>query len=593
MNYPAPDGDIASVWSALRRRKVVQWSVAYVAAAWAVLQGLQFLADLYGWPMQVLRLITLVLALGLPIVLVLAWYHGDRGEQRIRGTELTIISLLFLAGGGIFWLYDRGRDATSEHGAAQDSAPAASPEVKVPAPDAKSIAVLPFADMSPAKDQEYMSDGIAEELLNHLAKVGDLKVIARTSSFAFKGEKLGVADIAKKLNVAHVVEGSVRKSGRQIRITAQLVRAADDTRLWSETYDRDVNDIFAVQDEIAGAIAQAFQIKLRGGELSRHAGGTQNLQAFELYLRASNATNKNTDSSINRAGEYLEEAVKIDPSYGAAWLRLAENLSLKADNGMLEPNVAYPRAQQLVQHVMQLSPGLAAEAHSWLQYFYQVWEWDWEAAEIEGDRAMAIDPRSPEVLEGVGILSRALGRWDDAESKTRAALESDPMSPYLRWNLAATYYLSGQFAEAEREFRRVLELEPTFGWGRHYLSKAVLAQGRPAEALTILMSEADEGNRLMLLPIVLQAAGRKTEADDALKAQIARWSDSSAFTIAMTYAYRGERDAAMHWLERAYAQRDATLTEIVGEPLFNNVVDDPRFKAFLRKMKLPDDKWPS
>jgi TolB-like protein/Flp pilus assembly protein TadD len=590
VTYTPTEREGESIWTRLRRRKVVQWGFAYVAAVWGLLQGLQFLADIYGWPVQLLRPVTLALALGLPIVVTLAWYHGDRGEQRIHSTELAIISLLFLASGGIFWLYDRGRESDSERDAPHDNATGASPDVAVTAPDAKSIAVLPFADMSPAKDQEYMSDGIAEELLNHLARVHDLKVIARTSSFAFKGEKLAVADIAKKLNVAHVVEGSVRKSGSHIRITAQLVRAADNTRLWSETYDRDLNDIFAVQDEIAGAIAQAFQIKLRGGELSRHAGGTQNLEAFELYLRASNATNKNTDSSLNRAGEYLEGAVKLDPSYGAAWLGLAENFSLKADSGMLDPNVAYPRAQQLVQHAMQLSPGLAAAAHSWLQYFHQVWEWDWAAAEIEGDRAMAIDPLNPEVLEGVGILSRALGRWDDAQSKTRAALERDPMSPYLRWNLAATYYFSGQFAEAEREFRKVLELEPTFGWGRHYLSKAVLAQGRPAEALTILMSEADEGNRLMLLPIVLQAAGRKTEADDALKAQIARWADSSAFTIAMTYAYRGERDAAMHWLERAYTQRDATLTEIVGEPLFDNVVDDPRFKAFLRKMKLPD--WP-
>jgi adenylate cyclase len=226
------------VWDRLRRRKVVQWSVAYVAAAWAVLQGLEFLADLYGWPLQVLRLITLGLAVGLPIVLVLAWYHGDRGEQRMRGTELAIISLLFLVGGGIFWLYDRGREDDAEPVTAQDTAAASSPDDRVHAPDAKSIAVLPFADMSPAKDQEYMSDGIAEELLNLLAKVPDLNVIARTSSFAFKGQNVEIAEIAKRLNVAHVLEGSVRKSGNTVRITAQLIRAADSTHVWSETYDR-------------------------------------------------------------------------------------------------------------------------------------------------------------------------------------------------------------------------------------------------------------------------------------------------------------------------------------------------------------------
>ena len=210
----------------LRRRKVVQWGLVYVAAAWGFLQGLEYVSGTFHWPRQVQQITTLVLLIGLPVVLVLAWYHGDRGEQRISTPEFAILTLLLLLGGGAFWYYDRASEtpAGATGAVAQPTAPAARSPEAAPAPDQKSIAVLPFADMSPAKDQEYMSDGIAEELLNLLAKVPDLKVIARTSSFAFKGKDIEIAEIAKELNVAHVLEGSVRKSGNKLRITAQLIR---------------------------------------------------------------------------------------------------------------------------------------------------------------------------------------------------------------------------------------------------------------------------------------------------------------------------------------------------------------------------------
>jgi TolB-like protein len=209
----------------------------------------------------------------------------------------------------------------------------------------KSIAVLPFADMSAEKDQEYMSDGMAEEILNLLAQVPDLNVIARTSSFAFKGQNIEIAEIAKKLNVAHVVEGSVRKSGNKLRITAQLVRTADSTHLWSETYDRPLDDIFAVQDEIAGAIVQALQIRLKGGTLSRRSGGTQNLDAYELYLRAVTAINKNTKVSLDAAENYAKQATELDANYGWAWSTLALTVSTQADNGWLPMTEGYKRTR--------------------------------------------------------------------------------------------------------------------------------------------------------------------------------------------------------------------------------------------------------
>jgi adenylate cyclase len=440
--------------------------------------------------------------------------------------------------------------------------------------------------MSENRDQGYMSDGIAEALLNQLAQVPDLRVIARTSSFAFKGQNIEIAEIANRLNVANVLEGSVQKSGTTLRISAQLIRAADSTRLWSETFDRPLGDIFSVQDEIANSIALALQVQLAGGEASRRKGGTLNLEAYHLYLQAMSAVSQNTRESLEAADGYLQQAIKVDPSYGMAWYALATVVSMKTDNVWLNPTEGWERVRQLAQHALELSPNLA-EAHARLQWVYMSQDWDWAAAETEGRRALAVDPANPIVLMAAGRLSATLGRWDDSERKLRAAFVRDPLNPYLIWNLGFSYYRAGRFVESEALYRKLLENEPDFLWTRSYLAKAQLAQGQADAALATLREEADEATRLWFLPIVLQAAGRQAEADEALQAQIAQWADTGAFFVAMTYAYRDEHDHALDWLERAYRQKDASLDEIVGEPLFGNVADDPRFKAFLRKMKLP------
>jgi TolB-like protein/tetratricopeptide (TPR) repeat protein len=449
------------------------------------------------------------------------------------------------------------------------------------------LAVLPFTDMSEKRDQEYMSDGIAEELLNQLAQVSELKVIARTSSFAFKGKGVDIAEIAKRLNVVYVLEGSVRKSGKKIRITAQLVRTTDSTRLWSETFDRPLDDIFAVQDEIAGAIAQALQIQLAGGESSRRRGGTRNLDAYQLYLRALGPSNQNTRSSLDAAGDYLEQAVKRDPGYGLALSSLAKVFMVKADNGFLNSTEGYGRARQLAQRALQLSPDLA-EAHSMLLVAYLVLDHDWAAAEREQQRALAIDRTNPIALNAAGRLSRALGRWDEAERQLQLGLVRDPLNTYLIYNLGMTCYLAGRFVDAERMFRQLLKLEPAFLWVHRFLGKTLLAQGRPQEALAVVQQQVDEGERLKILPVLLQAVGRQAEADMALQRLIALWGDTRASLVAMTYAYRGDRDHALEWLERAYEEGDSRLVTIVGEPLLKNLADDPRYKAFLRKMKLPE-----
>lgn len=507
------------------------------------------------------------------------WFTG-RGKRRLWSVGLAVVALLLVLGGGLFWYYE-GTSDTPIPTPASTGTPVAAPAL-----NEKSIAVLPFADMSAEKNQEHMSDGIAEELLNLLAQVRDLKVIARTSSFAFKGQNIDIAEIAKKLNVAHVLEGSVRTSGNRLRITAQLIRTADSTHLWSESYDRPFDDIFAVQDEIANAIVQALQIKFMGGTLTRREGGTQNLEAYQLYLRARNE-DTNTESSMDAAADYLEQAIKLDPSYGSAWAGLGNVVGIKTENGLLPSTEGWEKARQLSQHALQLSPDLS-DAHAYLGYINLYFDWDWMAASREAQRAIAINPTDTSGLLIAGILSRTLGRWDDAERQLRAVLVRDPLHTTAVFHLGLTYYLAGRPEDSEEMYRHLLELDPTWTWARVYLAKTLLALGKPERALTIVQEDVDEGTRLMALPVVLQAAGRQAEADTALQALIERWGDTGAYGVALTYANRGEQDRAFEWLERAYRQRDAGLAEIVGEPLFKNIANDPRFKAFLRKMKLPE-----
>ena len=579
--------------AALRQRKVVQWGIAYAAGAWGLLQGLAYITDTFHWPEQIQQLATLALLVGLPVVLVLAWFHGDRGHRRVTRTELAILTVLFLLGGGLFWRYQRTSETMPPVATPVSSVPAVASPMATAAPNEKSIAVLPFADMSAEKNQEYMSDGMAEELLNLLAQVPDLKVIARTSSFAFKGKDVPIAEIARQLNVAHVVEGSIRKSGNTLRITAQLIRTADSTQLWSETYDRPLDDIFAVQDEIANAIVQALQIKLMGGNLSSREGGTQNLEAYQLYLRAVSANFQNTRSSLDAAGEYLEQAIKLDPDYGLAWSLLSAISHNKADQGLVDVTEGYERARRAAQRAAQLSPELA-EARARLQYVHVAFDWDWVAAEADGRQALAITTTDPEVLNTAGVLSYVLGRWDNAERQLRAALVRDPLNTYAMWNLGFTYYGAGRFADSEGVYRKLLEIQPDFVWGHNYLGLTLLAQGNAEEALAVVQQQVDDGERLKVLPIVLQAAGRPAESDEALRAQIARWANTGAFYVAMTYAYRGDHDHAIEWLERAYQQKDTWLaTTITGEQLFEGMADDPRYKALLRKLNLPESPPPA
>ncbi len=480
------------------------------------------------------------------------------------------------------------REVIDSNGAARNATASATPaSASDHAPRAdKSIAVLAFADMSESRDQEYLADGMAEEIINLLAKAPDLLVPARTSSFYFKGKDAKIPDIARELGVAHVLEGSIRRSGDRLRVTAQLVRADTGFHLWSETYDRELRDVFAVQDEIASAVAQALQIRLMGGELSRRKGGTENLDAYQLLLKSYNAASQNTVTSLDEAQRFAQEAVDRDAGYGLAWSQLAFMLSTKADNALLNVRDGYMRAREVALHALELSPDIA-ETHGLLQHLYVMLDWDWAAAERERKLALAIDPTDPSALQFAGIQANARGRWAEAEQLFHTALERDPLSTWLLFNLGRTYYGAGRFDDAAATFRRIHEIEPTHQWARMYLAQTLHEQGEEEAALALEAAETDPGLLAYTRPIDLWTAGRKAEADAALEEEIARYGDINAYAIAQTYAYRGDRNRALEWLEKAYEQKNSGLLEIVGQPLFRNLCGDPRFDAFMRKMNLP------
>ncbi len=506
----------------------------------------------------------------------------------VSHTAIIVASLagLVIAGFAVdrFWISSR-RVASGALPTAAAPVPTSAPAS--PTIPEKSVAVLPFVDMSEKKDQEYLADGMTEEIIDLLVKVPDLHVPARTSSFYFKGKSEDIPTIARRLLVTHVLEGSVRKSGSHLRITAQLIRADNGYHIWSETYDRDLHDVFKVQDDIANAVVQALQITLMGGPLTRQKGGTQNLEAYQLYLRAGTAELQNIKRSFEAERTYLEKAVKLDPSFGLAWSKMAANTVLETDNGMLSPPEGYERARQLAQRALQVSPDLS-EPHGLLAYIHRNYDYDWVSADIEIRRALDLDPTNWYALNFAGILAYTLGHWDEAERHLRAALVQDPLNTYIIFNLGTALYGAGRYADAEAMYRRLLELAPDFLWTRLYLGTALLAEGKPEAALVVLQQETDEENRLDILPIVLRAAGRKVEADDALNTLITKFADSSAYFVAMNYAYMNDPDLALQWLERAYQQKDSSLPEIAGEPLFKSLARDTRYKTFLRKMKLPE-----
>jgi serine/threonine protein kinase/tetratricopeptide (TPR) repeat protein len=450
----------------------------------------------------------------------------------------------------------------------------------------KSVAVLPFVDMSEKKDQEYFSDGLSEELIGLLAKVPGLHVPARTSSFYFKGKPDDISTIAGKLHVANVLEGSVRKSGKQLRITVQLVRADNGYHLWSETYDRKLDDIFKIQDDIAGQVVKALKVSLLA-ETMPMTKGTQNQEAYDLYLQARSLRRNSTKEGASTAIDYLHRATQLEPRFAAAWAELSRTRAWQSMGGFSPTNSIIAEARDAAHQAMALDPDLA-EAHLAIGAISLNFDWNWAEAEREYRRAMELEPHNAYILRLASEVPQSLGRLDETRRLLERSIALDPLDERSYRAIGDLEFYAGRLTEAEAAYRKALDIFPTKPFIHRDLGMVLLAEGNTSLALTFIQLESDGASREQGLAMLYSAIGRKTDSDAALAELENNYATVSAFAIAEIYAYRGQIDQAFDWLERAYRQRDAGLLSLKGDPLLKNIERDPRYKALLRKMKLPE-----
>ena len=450
----------------------------------------------------------------------------------------------------------------------------------------KSIAVLPFTDMSEKHDQEYFGDGMAEEILDLLAKVPGLTVIGRTSSFQFKGKNEDLRTIGAKLNAAYVLEGSVRNSGDQVRITAQLINTRTGAHEWSETYNRPIGDVLKLQDAIAAAVVRELQLTVTPGDLNTRA-TVKNVEAYDLYLRGRHATDRWDQEGLAEAVSLYHQALDRDPTFVEAATWLAWAYTFQGELGFLAPAIAFEEAHRAAATAIQLDPK-SAQAHNVLGEIYTVYDWDWAAADRELGLAAERSPGSAYLSISEALLSLVLGRWDDALRQIEAAQAQDPLEPSSFSIRSSIQERRGHLSEAEAAMRRALDIRPNYAYGHYNLGLLSLERGDRGGALREMQQESIDDKRRQGLAVVYYALGRKTEGDAALAGMLKNQANGNALGIAEVYAFRGQADEAMHWLERAYGQKDPYLHVIKSQWLLKNLVADPRYKAFLKKMNLPE-----
>jgi len=461
-----------------------------------------------------------------------------------------------------------------------------------------SIAVLPFINMSRDEDNEYFADGLSEELLNVLTKIRGLRVASRTSAFSFKGKDVDIPTVAQKLNVATVLEGSVRKSGKRVRITAQLIEVASDSHLWSETYDRELDDIFAVQDDIAQSVVKELRTALLGRPAETAAetaaavdvrqastGRSDNPEAFQLYLQGKFYGERVTQADTDKAIDLYKRALAIDPDFALAWTELSQIHQLQAGYGFSPIDEGYERAREAAQRSLHLAPELA-EGHIALGSVLQGHDWNWTGAEASYRRALELAPGDANALRAAAQLARILGRVDEARELIRKAVVLDPLSSRTHRQAAMIAVMSERFDDAATSFQLALDLSPKAGLNHAFLAITRLLQGRGQEGLEVAEAESHDVFRNVAFAMIHHSLGHPTQSDAALETLIEGFGWTAAYQVAEIYAYRNEVDKAFEWLERAYEQRDPGVTYSATDMLLRPLHGNPRWQPFLKRMGL-------
>jgi TolB-like protein/Flp pilus assembly protein TadD len=543
----------------LKRRRVYTVAIAYVVAGWALAQGIAQVFPVFDIPNWVVRLTVSLIAIGFPVALVLSWFFDLTRYGIVRTPDLD----------------DRRIDTAQSQ---PESGRADSTE--------KSIAVLPFNDLSAAKDHAYFGEGIAEELLGALAKVDGLRVAARRSSFWFKDKEAELGEIASKLNVGHVLEGSVRRDGNRVRITAELIDACDGFTIWSETYEREMHGIFTLQDEITRSIVDTLKLKLAisPSRPSRSA------DAYDAYLEGLVYSDKNTEPELRKSLEFFQRALEQDPKFSRAWTGIAKAWLWLADS-FVPPLEAYPKVRDAAVGALQLNDQ-EAEAHVYLAETKRILDWDLDGAEAEFNRAVEIEPNSTPSNYFIAAFYAARGDRDKALTYLQRTSKIDPASLWVNNFACELYRYFGLYDEATEAGERALQLDPTFAhYGEPALAALYREMGRFDDAIALYRKAREfTGRPGFGLAITYARMKRREEALQTLEAAITGWGYRAGDAIAHVHVALGAHDDAIRELEHACEQRSSSLHGVGIAPEFVPLRSDKRFRSILQRIGLEPEK---
>jgi TolB-like protein len=546
-----------TLFNELRRRNVFKVAIAYIVVSWLVLQVADVVLNNITAPGWIFHVLLLFLLIGFPLAVIFAWAF-----------ELTPEGLK--------------RDQASDPGEAMLEKMPEVPveqlvaEAQPPGEVDRSIAVLPFVNMSDDASNEYFSDGISEELLNLLSRVSKLRVAAHTSSFSLKGKDLQISEVGEILKVAHVLEGSVRKAGNQVRITVQLVKTHDGFHLWSETYNHTLDDIFKVQGEIAEAVVEQLKCKLLG-EIPRIE--QTDPAAYALYLQARQMSRQGTASSWDHSIDLYQQALAIDPAYAAAWTDLADVYSRQTVKALRPVDEGDALIREAAGKALVINPEYAP-AYAILGRNCLNLEGDLPAAAQYLERALTLAPGNPDILFEAAMLIRGLGRIEECIAFQEDAVARDPVNPVGHYRLGLSYLWASHLDKAIESERIALGLSPGRIGAQYAIGVALLFKGEPDAALEVMHQESDVGWRANGMALAHHALGQAKESDTALAKLIAGWEEGAAYNIAYILAYRGEADRAFEWLDKAVKYKDPGLTDVPIQPLFANIHSDTRWLPF-------------
>ena len=578
----------------LKRRNVYKVAVAYIVAGWALSQGIAQVLPVFDIPNLVIRLIVLLIIVGLPVALILAWMFemtpegikrtatADAMPAAARSKKHTWIYVVVIAGLFSIGLFFLGRYSAGNKESGRPPATAGSlPQ--------KSIAVLPFDNLSRDPDNAYFAEGVQDEILTRLAKVADLKVISRTSTQHFKSAPENLPQIAKQLGVTNILEGSVQKAADQVRVNVQLINAITDAHVWADTYDRKLTDIFAVESEIAKNIAETLQARLSGSEKTSIAKTpTVNPEAYELYLKGRFFWNKRTGTDLRKAIDYFNQAIAKDPNYALAYVGLADSYLLLSSYAAVSPAESLPPARSALKKALELDDSLA-EAHASFGLLTTL-ELDLHRALDELKRAVELKPNYATAHHWLALAHLTLAQFDSAISEAKRAIELDPLSLVINADTSWIYFSARRYDEAEAQVRKTLEIGPQFFLAHYYLGEVLQFKAHLSEAIAEFQKAFELNNDPYSLAMLGQAYGRNGQRDEAQKI-LARLNEEAKshyvapYALALVQIGLGDKDRAIEELEHAYQEQETNyLFGIKVDPMLDDLRGDPRFEALVRRV---------